>query len=478
MPGGCPSGKLLAMSVNSPPLGVTQGGRFELRAPAIEARTRAPLSRIGLVGLAGMLATGLLVSISAAGTTRLLPQTVQFGPGGIGLAGSFGNTGINLGSAGLIVTVGLMLLSYVVVVGVADRLSPVLVLGCIAALYALILLAPPLASTDVFSYQFYGRMGELYGANPYLVGPHAIALDPLYPYIGKNWIGTPTVYGPVFTALSYLLAPLSIPASVLAYKAIAAISSLAIVALVWNGARLRGVDQVKAVALVGLNPLIVVYGIGGGHNDLLMLVPMVAGVVLLLQRRGRFGAGSIVLGAAVKVTAGMLLPFALADARGQMSRARRRDLLIGAGVAASLIAVLAVAMFGTGPLHLPATIEKVQSKGNGQSIPGFIGTHLGLGSVGLPAALALAGLFAAVLCWLLWRVWRGELDWIVAAGWAAVALLVSAASLAPWYVAWLMPLAALGRDRHLWRASILLTVAIGCFELLGYIHRGSLVPGL
>ena len=48
-----------------------------------------------------------------------------------------------------------------------------------------------------------------------------------------------------------------------------------------------------------------------------MLVPMVAGIVLLLQRRGRLGAGSIVLGAAVKVTAGMLLPFALADARGQ-----------------------------------------------------------------------------------------------------------------------------------------------------------------
>ena len=210
-----------------------------------------------------------------------------------------------------------------------------------------------------------------------------------------------------------------------AYKAIAALSSLAIVALVWNGARLRGVDPVKAAALVGLNPLIVVYGIGGGHNDLLMLVPMVGGLVLLLQRRGRLGAGSIVLGAAVKVTAGMLLPFALADARGQMSRARRRDLLIGAGVAAALLAVFAFALFGTGPLHLPATIEKVQSKGNWQSIPGFIATHLGLGMVGLPTALVLGALFAAVLCWLLWRVWRGELDWIAAAGWAAVALLVT-----------------------------------------------------
>ncbi len=466
------------MSVNSPPLGVTQSGRFELRAPTLEARTTAPLSRIGLVGLAGMLATGLLVSISAASTDKLLPQTLQAGIGGIGLAGSFGTTGINLGSAGLTITLALMLLSYVAVVGLAHRLSPVLVLGCIAALYALILLAPPLASTDIFSYQFYGRMGELYGANPYLSGPHAIALDPLYPYIGKNWIATPTVYGPVFTALSYLLAPLSIPASVLAYKAIAAVSSLAIVALVWNGARLRGVDPVKAAALVGLNPLILVFGVGGGHNDLLMLVPMVAGIVLLLQRRGRLGAGSIVLGAAVKVTAGMLLPFALADARGQMSRARRRDLLFGAGVAAALLTVFAFVLFGTGPLHLPATIETVQGKGNGQSIPGFIGTHLGLGTIGLPAALSLGTLFAAVLCWLLWRVWCGQLDWIVAAGWAAIALLVSAASLAPWYVAWLMPLAALGRDRRLWRASILLTVVIGCFELLAYTHHASSVPGL
>ncbi len=464
------------MSVNSPPLGATRSGAFELRAPALETRTAARVSRIGLLGLAGMLATGGLLSISAASTDRLLPQTVQAGIGRIGLAGSFGTTGINLGSAGLTVTVGLMLVSYVVTVGAARRLSPVLVLGCIAALNALILLGPPLASTDVFSYQFYGRIGQTYGFNPYLAGPHAIAGDPLYQYIGSKWIGTPTVYGPVFTALSYVLAPLSIPASVFAYKAIAAVSSLAIVALVWNGARLRGVDPVKAAALVGLNPLIIVYGVGGGHNDLLMLVPMVAGIVLLLQRRGRLGAGSIVLGAAVKVTAGMLLPFALADARGQMSRARRRDLLIGAAVAATLLAAFALTLFGTGPLHLPATIETAQSKGNGQSIPGFIGTHLGLGAVGLPAALALSGLFAAALCWLLWRVWRGELDWIVAAGWAAIALLVSAASLAPWYVAWLMPLAALGRDRRLWQASILLTVAIGCFELIAYTHHASSLP--
>ena len=48
---------------------------------------------------------------------------------------------------------------------------------------------------------------------------------------------------------------------------------------VWNAARLRGLDPVKAAALVGLNPLIVVYGVGGGHNDLLMLAVLMAGVL-------------------------------------------------------------------------------------------------------------------------------------------------------------------------------------------------------
>jgi hypothetical protein len=472
------------MSVNSPPLGATRGGTFELRAPALEARRSASRNWLGLLGVAGLLATGLLVALAAAGTTKLLPQTLSAGIGLVGLAGSFGNTGIDLGSAGLMIVMVAMFASYVVTVRAANRLSPLVVLGTIAALHALMLLAPPLFSTDVFSYQFYGRTGALYGVNPYLAGPFALHLDPLYSFIGYKWISPPTVYGPLFTALSYLLAPLSIPANVLAYKVIAAVSSLAVVALVWNGARLRGIDPVRAAALVGLNPLIVVYGIGGGHNDLLMLAPLLAGTVLLLQRRDRLGAGSIVAAAAIKVTAGLLLPFALAGARGaggvggSIFQTRRRDMLIGAGVAAAALTAFAFAMFGAGPLHLPATIATVQGKGNWQSIPGFIGTRLGLGTVSHSTALILGALFAVVLAWLIWRVWQGKLDWIAGAGWASIVLLVSAGSLLPWYVAWLMPLAALGRDGRLWRASILLTCVIGCFQVLAYIPHGNSVLGL
>jgi hypothetical protein len=365
-----------------------------------------------------------------------------------------------------------MFASYAIATRAADRLSARTVLMCIAAMHALVLLAPPLLSTDVFSYQFYGRMGAIYGANPYLAGPHALALDPLFPYIGAKWSYTPTVYGPLFTALSYVFAPLSIAASALAYKAIAACASLGTVAIVWNAARLRGINPVKAAALVGLNPLIVVYGVGGAHNDLLMVLAMVAGTYLILAQRARAGGGLTAIAASVKLTGGLLLPFAIASG-GRRGRDRRRDLLIGAGVASAAIAALALALFGVGPIHLFGTIQKVQSEGDWHSIPGFIDTRLGMATIAHVTGWILAGIFATVFYWLLRRVWRGELDWIDAAGWAAATLLVTASSLLPWYVAWLIPLAALATDRRLWRLAIVLTGVIQLIQLIGYIPHGG-----
>jgi alpha-1,6-mannosyltransferase len=411
-----------------------------------------------------------LISIAAAHTDNLLPESTRPIPGW--LAGPFGSASLNLHPGGLIAALVVLFVCYVLVVRAADRLSGRVVLTTIAALHALMLLAPPLLSTDVFSYQAYARMWAVYGANPYLHGPQTIALDPLYPFIGWKWVSTPTAYGPVFTGLSYLLAPLSIAASALAYKAIAALSSLTIVALVWNAARRRGVDPVKAVALVGLNPLLVVYGVGGGHNDLLMLALLTGAVYLLLAHRERAGGGMIALAAGVKLTAGLFAPFALAGGAGLGARNRRREVAIGAGVVSLMIAALAFAAFGGGPLHLPSTLAKTQSEGDWHSIAGFISTRLGMSTVGHATGVVLGIAFLATFVWLVLRVWRGRLDWIDGAGWTAVALVITASALLPWYVAWALPFAALGRDRRLWYAVIVLTGLVQGIELLGYIPHG------
>jgi alpha-1,6-mannosyltransferase len=463
------------MSIHGP-LGATDTGAVDLRTRAHDARKSWVDARVGLLALAGLLLTTLLIAVAAAGTDTLLPESVRPMPGW--LAGPFAGAGIGLGTAGLMAVLAVMFGCYVLAANATDRLSPRVILMSIGAMHALVLLAPPLLSTDVFSYQFYGRMGAIYGANPYLAGPHALALDPLFPYIGAKWSYIPTVYGPLFTALSYLLAPLSIAASALTYKAIAACASLGTIALVYNAARLRGVDQVKAAALVGLNPLVVVYGVGGGHNDLLMLLLMVGGVYLVLAHRERWGSATMIFSAAIKVTGGLPLAFAVAAGGGRRGRDRRNEVLTGASIAALMMGVLAFAWFGTGPLHLPATIEKVQSMGDWQSIPGFIGTRLGLGSVGRVTGFVLDGAFLLALGWLLRRVWRGELDWIDASAWAAVTLLVTTSSLLPWYVAWLMPLAALATDRRMWRVALVTTGVVQGIQLISYLPHGGSFLGI
>ena len=88
--------------------------------------------------------------------------------------------------------------------------------------------------------------------------------------------------------------------------------------------------------------------------------------------------------------------------------------------------------------------------------------------------LALALVFYCLK--LLRRVWRGELDWIDGAAWAMVATLATASSLLPWYVAWLLPLAALGTDRRLYKAALVMTGVILGIAVLGYIpHATSLL---
>jgi hypothetical protein len=449
----------------------SQTGRLGLHSAALDSPGTASSSRRGLIAVAGLLVTGAVVSIAAAHTESFLPESIR--PVPTALAGVFNGTGLNLHVGGAIAALTLMFVSYAAVVAASGQLSARVVLMAIAGLHALVLLAPPLFSTDVFSYQAYARMGSLYGTNPYLNGPHAIALDPVFPYIGAKWAYFASTYGPVFTVFSYLLAPLSIAASVVAYKSIAALASLALVAVVWHCARLRGINPVKAAALVGLNPLLILYGVGGGHNDLLMLLAAVAAIYAILASRERLGGALSMLAIGIKLTAGLLLPFAIAAGGSGRGRGRRRDLALGAGAGLALIAALSFGVFGSSTFSLLSTVSQSQSKGDWKSIPGFIATRLHMATVGQIVGYLLAAGFVALCGWLLWRVWRGRTDWIDGAGWATLAMLVASSSLLPWYVAWLLPLAALGHDRRLIRVAVVMTGVVQGIQLLGYIPHGG-----
>lgn len=437
-------------------------------------------SKLGLVALAGLAASMLVLVISAASTNVLLPESVRpippTGPVHT-LAGPFGALDLNLRSGGLVAVMLVMFLCYVVAVQTADRISARAVVLCIAFVNTVVLLAPPLFSTDIFSYWFYARMGAIYGFNPYTAGPHALAMDPLIGLVGAKWANTPSVYGPLFTAISYLFAHFSVAANALAYRAIAVVSSLGTVALVWSAARLRAMNQVRAVALVGLNPLTVVFGVGGGHNDLLMLVALMAGVYLLLSHRERPAGALMVIATAVKLSAVLPMIFAVISGDPHRGGRIRRGFVVGALAATAAIVALSFGLFGTGPLHLPGTLENVQSQGDWHSVPGLL-RALDFPTASAVISVILGGAFVAIVVWLALRVWEGKLDWVTATAWMTAAILVTTSSFLPWYVAWLMPFTALVADRRLWRFSLAVTGFFLVLQLFDYIPAAKQLIGV
>lgn len=428
-----------------------------LRIPAA-SQDRVWVTRGALLVLVAIVAT---VAVAASHTAVLLPASVRPLPNW--LAGPLGHLNLDVGLGGTIGLLSTIFAAYLWVLRAHRRLSARAIIGAILAVHLIIAIAPPLFSTDVFSYGSYARMGALYGLNPYLAGPETVLLDHWYPFVGYHWVTTPTAYGPVFTLLGYPAAGLGILWGVIVYKWAAVTASLLAVAGVWYCAGRLGRDRRSAVVLIGLNPALLIYAVGGAHNDMIMLALLVAGIGAILSRRERAGGGLLVVATAIKLTGAVVLPFALA-ARDNPFRVRERRLLVGACVAGLVIAVVSAIAFGAAPLRMLGTLEQIQREGGSQSIVGFIPFVLGDKSVSAHDASILAGTCVVAVISLLLAVRQGRLDWLTGAGWAFIAMLITTAYLLPWYTTWALPFAALTRDPRLRWAAIILT-AIGLTSL-------------
>jgi Glycosyltransferase family 87 len=417
---------------------------------------------LGIAALAGLLVASLLLAAAASSQRR-----VWFVPATEGstfpawMAGPLRGLGVVLSpSRGALLLVAMLLCYLVALVcvrggGISARLG----IATVVAAHVVFLLAPPLFSADVFGYVDYARLGVLHGLDPYVHGAADAARDPVVHFVRWRDIATP--YGPLFTLGSYPLAWLGVPAALWACKALAAALSLGCCALVWRIARRRELAPLPAVLFVGLNPLLLAYGVGGAHNDFLLLALLLGAVLLALEERpAAVGAlGALAIG--VKASAGLLLPFLLlaqpaAPRRAPWPRRVLAGLLAGAGA----LLALAVAAFGRQALGFVSQIREQQQFVAAESVPGRLSSLLGHDTLPEWLRLLFGLAFAASLAGLLWATWRGRVDWLTAAGWATLALLLSTAWLVPWYVVWLLPLAAVARDPRLRGATLLFCVYV------------------
>ena len=371
------------------------------------------------------------------------------------LRGPLADLGLGLGELGFVCLLVVMLALYVVVVTRPSTVDARPALGAVILLHVLFMLGPPVVQTDIFGYLMYGRLGVLHDLVPYTHVANDVPYDPMRLNVG--WKHFPSPYGPLFTLFTYVLAPLPVVVAIGVLKVGTAAASLGAVALTWSCARRLERPALPAALFVGLNPLLLIWGVGAAHNDLFMLVLVLAGVRLALADREALAGVAAVAAGAVKTTSALVLPFMLIGVR------RERRLLVGALIATAVLGVASLVTFGVdGVRGMVATVLAQGRLVSGHSVPNDL--FRAFGAERLPPGLRpiFPVIFAVVLALLLRRTWRGS-DWVTNAGWATLALLLTLTFLMPWYVVWLLPLAALAdTDRLRWA-----TLAVTAFLVAG-----------
>ncbi|MHB8690156.1 MAG: glycosyltransferase family 87 protein [Solirubrobacteraceae bacterium] len=340
----------------------------------------------------------------------------------------------------------LMTLAYAAALLAVRSLSMRAIVVAVVALHVVLLAAPPMQLTDLFNYLGYARLGAVHHLNPYVHTIRSETFDPVYTF--TTWHNLKSPYGPLFTAITYPIALLPLPAAYWVLKTMVVGLSLAFIALVYKCARMLGRDPRFAVAFVALNPIYLFYAVGSFHNDFFMLVPSTAAILLLLQHRDRSAGAVLMIAVAVKFTAILLLPFLLVAA---IPPQRRLRIVEGAALAIVPLVATTVALFG---FSLPNLSDQSTLLTN-FSIPNLVGLMIGAGG-GTPGVLRLADV--ALIPTVIFFLYRRNGDWISRAGWATLALMCTLSWLVPWYVVWLLPLAALGQSVRLRRAAVVFTV--------------------
>lgn len=330
------------------------------------------------------------------------------------------------------------------------------------------LLVLPMGALDLWICLVWGRM-VVAGGSPYydLPTPAALKGIPLAPFDHFS------PYGPLSTWIDAALAFVaggSAVALFLLHKASFAAAWLATLALIDRALAAASAERrAQAMLVFGWLPIGWLYWVGEGHNDGFMIAPLVAWLVLLREGRHALALPSLVASIAAKYATAPFLALEL-WAAARMPRERRRGYAVAAAVSLAAVALLIA------PLARDASfLDPLLGQGSWKILtPSHALKTLVLWTTGanlrwkladaLVAAPLLGGLLAAGL-----RFARGaRFDDAVRVVLLALLLatFVGMDRTWPWYLTWVLPVAALAETGALVQAVVALLAVAPLLSLL------------
>ena len=328
--------------------------------------------------------------------------------------------------------------------GQQPAVGKVLVAACAAGLLLLAVAVPPTESGDVWAYSWYGRVVAHYHANPYTTPASHHPNDRWARHVDRTYKDTDSVYGPVFTAVSglgMLLFGFSFLSARLFFQVLAAACVVAVMVVVWRRTR-----SPAAVAIIGLNPLVVVSVVNGAHNDAWVGLLVLLGVVLVTRNSLRWAGLAFAAAAMVKVAA--ILPLLAVGVWVWRNKGWRPAAEMGA--AAAVAGLVGYGILGGTTAIAP--LRAAQLHFSGPSV--WKGPDRWFGGHGLSRSIATTGTVAVVALTLF--LTRRRVDHVnpaLVAGGAVFAYCLLGPYVLPWYVFWGLGAFALAwRSRLTWLA--------------------------
>lgn len=309
--------------------------------------------------------------------------------------------------------------------------------------------ALPATSTDLLYYVALGRIVVLFGSNPY-VHPYAEFGDPFVAYL--DWWDQVTMpYGPTMLAAFIPAGWLSKYSVFLALYFLKLVALAAYYACCWALLRVlrrMGRDPAYGLVLFALNPLVLVDHLGNGHNDGPMILFGLLSLAALLDGGHVRSVGWALLATLTKVPTIVGLGLVMAHLFWKRHwAALARGLALTAGVGALLVVTMLPS--------LRAGASRVETMNSLHSVMFDVLFRIyGWESTADPDYLRLVAVdqqvsLACFFAYLAWRCWVGrhrrDVQGVVREQLTIflVLLLFQATWFLPWYVTWLLPLAAL-----------------------------------
>ena len=194
------------------------------------------------------------------------------------------------------------------------RLALVLICGFAVFYTVNLLFMYPVGAADLFDQIFRARLTAQYGYNPFTTLPSSIVGDSFQQYVA--WKGDPSPYGPVWESMAAgvsLLAGGNLWANLIEFKLLVIAAYGVSVSLTYAILRTAKPEwALRGTLLFAWNPLVLFEVAGNGHNDAVVVMFLVAAVYFLVKGRRLAVLPALVAGALTKFVPILLVPVAVA----------------------------------------------------------------------------------------------------------------------------------------------------------------------